>query len=323
MDLSGEAIFMDLLSNAVESIQVGIEDFENGARPRLLSAVRNIHSGILLLFKEALQRESPNESNNVLLMAKIAPMRDSNGKVKFVGEGQKTVDVQQIRERLTALGVNVDWKLLEHVTQVRNEIEHRFPKLDQDALLGLISNSFILIRDFITNVLHDDPLPLLGEETWGVMLEVAEVYDKEKEKSEKLLADFEWKSQAVAEGVAGVSCSSCGYDLLRPFVNRKNQTLLECMSCGEEQTVEVYAPRAIAFALGEGRYHSHKDDGEVPYVNCPDCGAKAYVVAERSCAVCEHEAQHTCERCGTHIPAEELDSEPYCGYCAYVMAKDD
>ena len=47
------------LANAIESIQVGIEDWQTGTHPRLLSAVRNIHAGILLLFKEALLRQSP------------------------------------------------------------------------------------------------------------------------------------------------------------------------------------------------------------------------------------------------------------------------
>jgi len=50
---------VDLLTNAVESIQIGVEDYQAGSPPRLLSAVRNIQAGILLLYKEALRRESP------------------------------------------------------------------------------------------------------------------------------------------------------------------------------------------------------------------------------------------------------------------------
>jgi len=47
---------MDLLENAVQAIQVGVEDYGVASSPRLLSAARNIHAGILLLFKEALHR---------------------------------------------------------------------------------------------------------------------------------------------------------------------------------------------------------------------------------------------------------------------------
>jgi hypothetical protein len=50
---------MNLLANAIESIQVGVEDYQAATRPRLLSAVRNIHAGVVLLFKEALRRRSP------------------------------------------------------------------------------------------------------------------------------------------------------------------------------------------------------------------------------------------------------------------------
>src|SRR3954467_2940312 len=100
---------MELLDNAIESIQVGVEDYRSGTRPRLLSAVRNIHAGILLLYKEALRRESPADSNDVLLMAKNLPSRDSIGKVTIVGVGRKTVDTQQIKERFQGLGIGTDW----------------------------------------------------------------------------------------------------------------------------------------------------------------------------------------------------------------------
>jgi hypothetical protein len=39
---------MDLLTNAVASINVGVEDYKTGVPERLLSAVRNIHAGVLL-----------------------------------------------------------------------------------------------------------------------------------------------------------------------------------------------------------------------------------------------------------------------------------
>lgn len=114
---------LDLLTNAVESLQVGIEDYRSGTRPRLLSAVRNLHSGLLLLFKEALRRESPKDSNDVLLMAKIVPARDANDNVVFIGDGNKTVDSQQIRERLEALGIGTDWKRFQRVADARNDVD--------------------------------------------------------------------------------------------------------------------------------------------------------------------------------------------------------
>ena len=70
---------MDLLTNAVQSIRLGVEDYCSGERPRLLSAVRNIHSGILLLYKEALRRKSPVGSNDALIKSRIVPTLDLSG----------------------------------------------------------------------------------------------------------------------------------------------------------------------------------------------------------------------------------------------------
>lgn len=63
-------------------------------------------------------------------------------------------------------------------------------------------DSFLLVRDFIATELHDDPLELLGEETWQAMLEVAEVYQKEKEESRKLMAESELAISFDSEGSA-------------------------------------------------------------------------------------------------------------------------
>jgi hypothetical protein len=100
---------MDLLTNAIESIRAGVEDYEQGSHGRLLAAVRSIHAGILLLYKEALRRLSPAGSNEALVKARVLPRRNAQGDVEFVGNGRKTADVQQIRERFAALGIATDW----------------------------------------------------------------------------------------------------------------------------------------------------------------------------------------------------------------------
>ena len=57
-----------LLNNAITSIQIGVKDYlESEKDPRrVISAVRNIYAGVLLLFKEKLYRLSPQGSNEVL-----------------------------------------------------------------------------------------------------------------------------------------------------------------------------------------------------------------------------------------------------------------
>jgi len=314
---------MDLLTNAIDSLQVGVEDYETGTRPRLLSAVRNIHAGILLLYKEALRRESPKDSNDVLIMARIAPARDKDNKLIFVGAGEKTADVEQIRGRFDALGIKTDWVRFRRITQARNEVEHHHPRLDQKALHGLISDSLVIVRDFIREELDDDPLQLLGDKTWKTMLAVSDVYQKEKQECDQLLAKAKWVSATLKQGVDELSCSACGSRLLRPVGDLAGEFTLQCSSCGEEEAREIYVPRAVASALRWEAYIAMTDGGETPCVHCPECGEKAYVVSEGLCAYCENSVEQTCAVCGNHIPAEELDSSPLCGYCSYVANKDD
>jgi hypothetical protein len=45
-----------LFDNAIQSIQLGIEDYQANDPRRALSAVRNFYSGVLLLAKEVLVR---------------------------------------------------------------------------------------------------------------------------------------------------------------------------------------------------------------------------------------------------------------------------
>lgn len=314
---------MDLLTNAIESIQVGVEDYQAGPRPRLLSAVRNIHAGILLLYKEALRRASPEGSSDVLMMAKILPSRDASGKVVFIGVGKKTVDAQQIKERFEALGIETDWKRFERINEARNDVEHLYPRLDQKGLEGLISDSFLLVRDFIAKELHDDPLALLGEKTWQAMLGVADVYQKEKEECQRLVNEANWPTPVLREAVLDLSCPACSGDLLKPAQDSFHEITLQCISCGEEQSPGSYVPKALASALRGEAYIAMTDGGDPPVARCPECGERAFLTEEWRCVLCGVEPESKCALCSNRIPVEELDSSPFCGYCEYMMNKDD
>jgi hypothetical protein len=202
---------MQLIDNAIESIRVGIADYQTGGRPRLLSAVRNIHAGILLLFKEKLRQLSPKDG--VLMMAKIVPAKDAISKVVFVSQGRKTADVEQIRERFKALGISTDWDRFKKISDARNDVEHWYPKMDQKALLGLISNSFLIIRDFLSLELYSNPRQMLGEDTWKAMLAVSEVYQAHARECDALIAQIPWPSDVIKRGVLNIACPDCGAGL--------------------------------------------------------------------------------------------------------------
>jgi hypothetical protein len=87
---------MDLLDNAIQSLQVGVEDYCVGSSPRLLSATRK-HAGIVLRFKEALYRLSSPDSNDALIMSNIVTTKDPNRKIVFVRRSKSTLELLQER----------------------------------------------------------------------------------------------------------------------------------------------------------------------------------------------------------------------------------
>lgn len=98
-----------LLTNAIQSIEIGIEDSCSDDPRRVVSAVRNLQAGILLLCKEHLRRRSPPGSKEVLIKVAIAPTIGPDGDLVFIGGGDKTIDQQTIIERFSLLGETVDW----------------------------------------------------------------------------------------------------------------------------------------------------------------------------------------------------------------------
>lgn len=316
---------MDLLTNAVESIQVGVEDYQTGSRPRLLAAVRNIHAGILLLYKEALVRLSPDGNGDLLIKARVEPTIGADGKVVFVGKGKRTLDVPQIQERFKSLGLSTDWKRFQSITELRNDIEHYYADVTQEALRGVIASAFLIIRKFAKEELEEEPHELLGHETWQRMLAATEVYNAERKECDDAIRAVDWGSGALEEGVSEVRCTDCGSDLLQPVDTSAAayDVVLQCRSCGEETSAETFIPEALEVSLANDFYLAQDDGTNEPVIECPSCGTLAYVLDEQRCAYCGDELEHECARCGNEIPPSELASSPICGYCEHIMTKND
>jgi hypothetical protein len=178
---------MSLLNNAVESIQIGVEDYKSTDDRRHLSAVRNVSAGILLLFKEKLRRLSPRHDPDLLIKRDLLPKLETDGAVTFESTGRKTLDVQQIKERFQHLGVTVDWKLFDSINEIRNEVEHYYTAKSKDAIREALTKALVLIRDFVVRELHEDPLELLEPDCWNTLLKVAEVFAREEEECRKTI----------------------------------------------------------------------------------------------------------------------------------------
>ncbi|MFA7243040.1 MAG: hypothetical protein WC091_23275 [Sulfuricellaceae bacterium] len=315
---------MSILKNAIDSIAVGLEDYSSPDQRRVISCTRNVFAGILLLFKHKLSHLSSPGSDEALIKQRVLPVFDENAHLEWKGKGSKTVDVQGIKERFESLNIDVDWKRIDKINGFRNDIEHYFSNLKHEAIRSLISDTFVIINDFIRKHLNEDPKELLGDATWAVLIEVNEVYEKEKAECLAALQTLEFFDDEILSAFEGYSCDECGSELIMPSVHGGEATIADytCKSCGKTLPYEEMVSKAVTDYFSYEAYLSHTDGGDSPLADCPECGG-TYLYAQGICASCGHTAEHECQRCGSTIMSEELSEEPFCGYCAHVMSKGD
>jgi len=264
---------MSLLQNAIDSIQVGVEDYLMEDDRRYLSAVRNICAGILLLYKEKLKRLSPEHDKEVLIKQFIQPIFDKKGNISFVGSGNKTVDVQTIKKRFEALNIKydkADWKRFEELNEIRNDIEHYYTDKSSSAVREVIVKSFIIIQDFINQHLKEEPVKILGEECWNTLLETAEVYKAEEENCRQSWEKLGFKSSVLEHIVENIRCPVCHSNLIKAQDKSNIFPSLSCSSCSNSFEVNDVV---------EDNCSSYDDaEDEDSFAHCSDCSSLSSVV---------------------------------------------
>ena len=314
---------MSILNNAIDSIAIGLEDFESTDERRIVSSTRNIFAGILLLFKHKLCELSPENSDEALIKQRVLPEIDATGAVNWIGKGNKTVDVQNIKERFESLGITVEWKRLERINRYRNDIEHYYSTMNNESVQQLISDSFIIIRNFIVDELDGDPRELLGEEYWKILVDVNEVYEQEKQECDLSLEKLDYFSSEILSSLQAYNCNECGSGLLESTsdTGQAVEASFKCRSCENELHYENIVNDAVNDFFADDMYLSHKDGGDTPVIDCPSCFDGSYLYHEGVCVACGDSASHECTRCFATIPPEEISDDDVCGYCAHVWAK--
>jgi predicted RNA-binding Zn-ribbon protein involved in translation (DUF1610 family) len=315
---------MTIIRNAIDSIQIGVEDYVAEDPRRYLSAVRNVTAGILLLYKEKLRQLSPPNDPEIFIKKHVIRKVSDDGTVVIVGKGKSTVDIVQIKERFEQLGVSVNWKQFESIKLLRNDIEHYYTRLTKDNVREILSSSLVLIRDFLVEELNEDPVETLGEYCWRVLLEVADVYQREEENSRKSLKEVDWKYQTVEELVEHFRCPNCQSELLRAEIGHEYSPGLEltCSSCGHIFPVSEILEDSIDELLGGEAFIAAKEGCELPYETCPQCWSGTLIIAEGLCLKCESGLTYeACELCGEGLTVDEQDLEGLCSYHHYQMEK--
>jgi hypothetical protein len=326
-----------LLSNAVQSIQIGIEDFESDDPRRVLSTVRNLYSGILLLLKEELSRRSPADSNNVLIRVKHGFKLQPNGAVVVVGRGTKTVDYTQIQERLADIGTALTadqttrlWTDLGKFRAIRNDIEHyetKAPKVEIEAAIFLAT---ALVRMIVVDLLKGDPASLLGDNCWSVMLKTERVYADQKAACKASLAKVQWNTQLAEQAIPELRCEDCESELVGqkdPTNIWQEHVVFVCAACGAEgdATDGEWLMPAVLRLKSIDQFYDHSDPDGGPTAQCPECMKGGVVVEDAACALCgwQHSGK-SCLVCGGGVSYEgDHDHPGLCEYHHYASQKDD
>lgn len=97
-----------LFRNAVGSLQVGIEDYEDNNQNRALAAVRNFYAGLLLLAKAVLARRVPDVDPMEVIGASYKPVLDEDGELSYVAANQRTVDFDSLAKRFEDFRIPFD-----------------------------------------------------------------------------------------------------------------------------------------------------------------------------------------------------------------------
>lgn len=316
----------NLFENAVQSLQLGIEDSQSNDPKRALSAVRHFYSGTLLLAKEILTREAPLADPDDLLASRYKPVPDGKGGVRLKSASHRTIDFSEIGERFKDFGLTIDQRALMDLNRIRNEVEHKFSHATPDAVREAIAKAYPVVVGLFRQA-DEDPRTILGDDAWRVMLDARTFYEKELAICRATFDAVDWKSAAMA--AATRHCPSCGSTLVAQLqlANTEHQSAdAECRQCGEKISADKLIEAALEDYFEAENYTAAKDGAEGPLQTCPECTTNSYVMweEENGCAWCELVLED-CWRCGTSLVPSNVspDSTNTCAYCDHIMSKDD
>lgn len=320
-----------LLKNAVVSIQLGLEDFASDDENRIISAARNLYSGVLLLCKEVLRQASPPDSNDILIRVRKVATKDADGAVKLVGDGRKTIDRFEIEELFKQLKMSVDLSNLKRLADIRNDIEHMHPNHAPALIQEAIADAMPIIRDVIVKELFEEPSALLGQEAWDALLNEARVFKEEQDACRKSFALIDWESPALAEALKDFQCPNCSSTLMRNDnvdAIKPGDLALMCSKCGEVAEADEVIEAALKESLWVDDHIAAMEGGDPALDECPECFKETYVLSEDRCLNpgCGFSlGDRECAICSEAITLDDYrhGNGGLCSYHANVMSKDD
>ncbi len=313
-----------LFKNAIESIQLGVEDFKASDPRRALSAICNFYAGTLLPAKEVLVRRAPKANPRDVIGTRFKPVLDK-GDIKFEAAANRTIDFEEIGQRFKDFGLPIDRAALLDLNKMRNDIEHHYTSVTRKAVREAIAKAFPVVVDLF-RLAGEEPRTALGD-VWEDMLEARDLYERELAECRKTFEGVNWKSESMAK--ATPCCPKCDSLLVARVdtsTNIHDYADAECRMCGEKiSAINLIETALDKYFEAEG-YAAAREGAPRPLHACPECSVKAYVTweEENACAWCDLELGE-CLRCETQLTPDDVawDNNEMCSYCDHIMSKDD
>jgi len=274
-----------LFDNAIRSIQIGLDDYQSDER--LVSSVRNLYAGILLLFKYKLLLLSAKDTNAALLKQNIAPFFSAEGTVIWKGIGDKTIDVATIKSRFKSLGIFVEWNVFDRINKHRNDLEHFFSPLPEDDTAALVADCFIIISKFLSEHLNTNAKEALGDEAWEILLYAHQVYDYEQAYSAKLMESLSFNHNIIKQIFLDFICVSCSSSLIHPTALRTSaiNSNFYCTECHCKYSYDDICNMGIP-DLYINSFWSGVDFQSHAFSNCEICQEGIYLLEFGVCTSC-------------------------------------
>ena len=314
-----------LFENAVQSIQLGVEDYQANDPKRALSAVRNFYAGVLLLAKEVLVRAAPGANPEDVIGARYKPVPDGSGGVTFTPASHQTIDFTTIGQRFKDFGLPINQAALDDLNRVRNEVEHHYTQKPHAAVREAIAKAMPVVADLF-RLINEAPNEALGD-AWQVMLDVRGVYETELAACRSTFDTIAWPAGMPAE--LRFNCPECHSDLVaqQDPANTGHETMdCRCRLCGHGFSAEEAIARALEAYFESERYFAFTDGDDQPVQDCPECSLSTYLLTDEhvGCVWCGL-VLGECGGCMTGLTPENVspDNHGLCGYCDNLMSKDD
>ncbi|MPM09052.1 hypothetical protein SDC9_55368 [bioreactor metagenome] len=328
-----------ILKNAISSLRIGLEDYISSStdQDRKLSSVRNIYASLLLFLKAGLCHYSPDGSNDVLIKAKILPVRNKDTGISFIGTEKNTVDVKGIRDRYNSLGINLKWDPLEKIQKERNNIEHFYSSTPIETIQALVCEASKFILEILKEVFETDPSSMLGE-VWNKMIAIKNIYEpikKDCNESLDMLSKIISFNPETISLLKELRCHECNSPLLyfdteseisrdgTMYTEYLDSLDLACYSCHATEPVyealERYADDQYEISIDEAR----AGFGSV-IKECPNCEHETFIDTYdvNKCILCGYEKDYDrCNVCERLLSLEEQELDGLCFDCEYAFSK--